>query len=236
MPTDRPHTPASARAVLMALYGLPQLASAQQQSDRKLESLTEVIVTARPDRQQTTEEVPYSISVVNPVQLSNAGVTDLASLARQVPGVSMSDRGARSSSTSFPIIRGLNASPGAGGFRTFEQAPVGTYIGNSPIDGYFQLNDIERVEVLRGPQGTLYGAGALGGALRIIPAAPKLGEFSGNAEARIGMIDRASDPSYSTHRRRSIFPWATTLAFRASVELRRSAGLHRCLRAHEARR
>ncbi len=149
-------------------------------------------------RQQTTEEVPYSISVVNPVQLSNAGVTDLASLARQVPGVSMSDRGARSSSTSFPIIRGLNASPGAGGFRTFEQAPVGTYIGNSPIDGYFQLNDIERVEVLRGPQGTLYGAGALGGALRIIPASPKLGEFSGNAEARIGMIDHASDPSYST--------------------------------------
>jgi outer membrane receptor protein involved in Fe transport len=201
-------------AVLMALYGLPQLASAQQ-SDAKLESLTEVIVTAS-RRQQTTEEVPYSISVVNPVQLSNAGVTDLASLARQVPGVSMSDRGARSSSTSFPIIRGLNASPGAGGFRTFEQAPVGTYIGNSPIDGYFQLNDIERVEVLRGPQGTLYGAGALGGALRIIPASPKLGEFSGNAEARVGMIDHASDPSYSTTGTVNL-PVGETLAFRASA-------------------
>ncbi|MFC4314014.1 TonB-dependent receptor [Steroidobacter flavus] len=202
-------------AVLIALYGLPPLASAQQQADTKLESLTEVIVTAS-RRQQTTEEVPYSISVVNPVQLSNAGVTDLASLARQVPGVSMSDRGARSSSTSFPIIRGLNASPGAGGFRTFEQAPVGTYIGNSPIDGYFQLNDIERVEVLRGPQGTLYGAGALGGALRIIPASPKLGEFSGNAEARIGMIDNASDPSYATTATVNL-PMGDTFAFRASA-------------------
>ncbi len=158
-------------AVLMALYGLPQAASAQQ-SAAQMETLTEVIVTAS-RRNQTTEEVPYSISVVNPTQLTNSGVTDLASLARQVPGVSMSDRGARSASTSFPIIRGLNASPGAAGFRTFEQAPVGTYIGNSPIDGYFQFNDIERVEVLRGPQGTLYGAGALGGALRIIPAAPE---------------------------------------------------------------
>ena len=39
---------------------------------------------------------------------------------------------------------------------------MGTYIGNSPIDGYFQLDDLNRVEVLRGPQGTLYGAGALG--------------------------------------------------------------------------
>lgn len=209
-------------AVLMALYGLPPAVSAQQQGAAQVESLTEVIVTAS-RRSQTTEEVPYSISVVNPVQLANSGVTDLASLARQVPGVSMADRGARSSSTAFPIIRGLNASPGAAGFRTFEQAPVGTYIGNSPIDGYFQFNDIERVEVLRGPQGTLYGAGALGGALRIIPAAPKLGEFSGNAEARIGMIDQASDPSYATSATVNL-PMGETFAFRASGNYERLPG------------
>lgn len=201
-------------AVLVALYGLPHAAGAQQQTS-SLETLTEVIVTAS-RRNQTTEEVPYSISVVNPTQLTNSGVTDLASLARQVPGVSMSDRGARSASTSFPIIRGLNASPGAAGFRTFEQAPVGTYIGNSPIDGYFQFNDIERVEVLRGPQGTLYGAGALGGALRIIPAAPKLGELSGNVEARMGLVDKASDPSYATSATINL-PVGETLAFRASA-------------------
>ena len=183
-------------AVLVALYGIPQAAGAQGRPDAK-ETLQEVVVTAS-RRTQTTEEVPYAISVVNPTQIANTGVTDLASLARQVPGVSMSDSGARNSATTFPIIRGLNASPGAGSFRTFEQAPVGTYIGNSPIDGYFQFNDIERVEVLRGPQGTLYGAGALGGALRIIPAAPKLGEFAGNADVRLGQVDKASDPSYTT--------------------------------------
>ena len=127
----------------------------------------------------------------------------------------MSDSGARNSATTFPIIRGLNASPGAGSFRTFEQAPVGTYIGNSPIDGYFQFNDIERVEVLRGPQGTLYGAGALGGALRIIPAAPKLGEFSGNADVRLGTVDKASDPSYTTAATVNL-PLGETLALRVA--------------------
>ena len=127
----------------------------------------------------------------------------------------MSDSGARNSATTFPIIRGLNASPGAGSFRTFEQAPVGTYIGNSPIDGYFQFNDIERIEVLRGPQGTLYGAGALGGALRIIPAAPKLGEFSGNADVKLGMVDQASDPSYTTGATVNL-PLGETFALRVS--------------------
>src|SRR5262249_49761635 len=140
-------------AVLIALYGAPFAASAQEQTDAKMQTLQEVVVTAS-RRSQTTEEVPYSISVVSPTQLANSGATDLPALARQVPGVSMSDSGARNSATTFPIIRGLNASPGAGSFRTFEQAPVGTYIGNSPIDGYFQFNDIERIEVLRGPQGS----------------------------------------------------------------------------------
>ncbi|HTJ17198.1 MAG TPA: TonB-dependent receptor [Steroidobacteraceae bacterium] len=184
-------------AVLIALYGAPLAVDAQTQPDPKSQTLQEVVVTAS-RRSQTTEEVPYSLQVVSPTQLANSGATDLPALARQVPGVSMSDSGARNSANTFPIIRGLNASPGAGSFRTFEQAPVGTYIGNSPIDGYFQFNDIERIEVLRGPQGTLYGAGALGGALRIIPASPKLREFSGNVDMKGGMVDKASDPSYTT--------------------------------------
>jgi iron complex outermembrane receptor protein len=201
-------------AVVLALYGSPHTASADDQTVEQTPTLTEVVVTAS-RRQQTIEETPYSISVVSPTQIQNTGVTDIASLARQVPGVSMYDYGAQASGYVFPIIRGLNASPGSGGFRTFEQAPVGTYIGNSPIDGYFQLDDVQRVEVLRGPQGTLYGAGALGGALRIIPNAPELGKFAGDIEAGVGILDHASNAAYTTTAVLNI-PIGESLAFRAS--------------------
>src|SRR5262249_54555017 len=92
-----------AAAVLVALYGAPLAASAQHvQPDPKMQTLQEVVVPAS-RRSQTTEEVPYSLSVVSPTQLANSGATDLPALARQVPGVSMSDSGARNSATTFPI-------------------------------------------------------------------------------------------------------------------------------------
>jgi outer membrane receptor protein involved in Fe transport len=109
----------------------------------------------------------------------------------------MHDFGARTSAAVTPVIRGINASGTSSNqiVRSFEQSPVGLYFGNSPIDGYFQLDDIQRIEVLRGPQGTLYGAGALGGALRIIPNAPELQKTSGRLEASVGAVSHAGEPS-----------------------------------------
>jgi iron complex outermembrane receptor protein len=124
-------------AVFFALYGLPHPACADQ-ADSNVSALQEITVTAT-RREQTTIEVPYSLSVVSAEQLVRANVTDMASLATQVPGLSIYDRGARFAGASAPIIRGLNATSEPRGFRTFEQDPVGTYIGNSPISGYFQL-------------------------------------------------------------------------------------------------
>ena len=210
-------------AVCLALYGTPSAAIAQDASSDQdrgapLEAavLQEVVVTAQ-RRAQSLESVPYSLSVVSTEQLSNAGVTDIASLTSQVPGLSIYDFGTRLSGASFPIIRGINASASAADrpFRTFEQAPVGTYIGNSPVQGYFQLDDIERIEVLRGPQGTLYGAGALGGALRIIPTAPELGKFAGSVTASGGKVDHSGGTSYSTSGMLNV-PIGETLAFRVS--------------------
>jgi iron complex outermembrane receptor protein len=176
-------------AVCLALYGMPHAASAQEQPATPASTpseLGEITVTAT-RREEKLEAVPYSLSVVSGEDLARTGVTDLASLANEVPGLAYYDFGARQVGSEVPIIRGLNASDisvQGRSFRTFEQSPVGTYIGNSPFDGYLQLDDIQRVEVLRGPQGTLYGAGSLGGALRIIPNAPELGVFSGAASAR----------------------------------------------------
>src|ERR1700677_2116694 len=202
-------------AICLALYGMPPAAVAQQ-ADSSAEQLNEITVTAT-RRQATLESVPYSISVVSGEQLEQEGITDIASLASQVPGLSLYDYGARFVGATVPIIRGINADSEPRGFRTFEQAPVGTYIGNSPVDGYFDLEDLKQVEVLRGPQGTLYGAGALGGALRLIPNSPELDKFYGTIEAGGSRTEHSSGTGYSLRGVLNV-PLGDTLAFRASAK------------------
>src|SRR5580700_737231 len=205
-----------AAAVVVALHGVPRTAFADE-SEAGATALQEVVVTAT-RRQQTLEAVPYSISVVSPDQIAASGANDTMSLASTVPGLSMYDYGARFAGAVAPIIRGINAtgSP-ARGFRSFEQDPVGTYIGNSPIDGYyFQLDDVSRIEVLRGPQGTLYGAGALGGALRIIPNSPELGKWAGSVEASGSRLAGSDGTGWSLRGMVNV-PLGDVLAFRASA-------------------
>jgi len=206
-------------AVLVALFGMPA-ARAADASGPKSVGLEEIIVTAS-RREQTPEEVPYAISVVAPESIAMNSVTDLATLMRQI-GVSGSS-GAKTSSVTFPIIRGLNASPAAASFRTFEQQPVGVYFDNSPIGGYFQLQDVERIEVLRGPQGTLYGAGALGGALRVIPNALELGKFSGSVDGRVGTLEESDEPSYTGTGVINL-PVGDTFAFRVAANYESQPG------------
>jgi iron complex outermembrane receptor protein len=204
-------------AVCIALYGMSHAAYAQQAATEQTGMLQEVTVTAS-RRTQALEAVPYSLSVVSGDQLAQTGVTDIASLATQVPGLSMYDYGARLAGATVPIIRGINATgEPTRGFRTFEQAPVGTYVGNSPVDGYFQLDDLKQVEILRGPQGTLYGAGALGGALRLIPNSPELNKFSSMFEAGGGRLDHSDGTPYTLKGMINV-PLADTLAFRASAK------------------
>ena len=209
-----PARPSVSAAVLFALYGLPHPASAQEQAQSPADTLQEVVVTAS-RRQQTIEEVPYNLSVVSAAELSRTGVKDLASLSYQVPGLSTYDYGARFAGATSPIIRGINADGATLGNRMAEQSPVGTYIGNSPVDGYFQLDDVQRIEVLRGPQGTLYGAGALGGALRIIPNAAELGVFAGHLDASGGDVAHSSGKSYNVTGMLNV-PIGDTVAFRVS--------------------
>ena len=212
-----PATTSIAAAVVVALYGAPRPGFADQGDLSSGTPLQEVTVTAS-RRQQALEAVPYSISVVTPEQITASGATDIMSLATQVPGLAMYDYGARFAGAVAPIIRGINAtgSP-ARGFRTFEQDPVGTYVGNSPIQGYFQLDDLNRVEVLRGPQGTLYGAGSLGGALRFIPNSPQLNQFTGLIEASGSKLAHSDGTGYSVNGVFNI-PVGDALAFRASAK------------------
>ena len=112
--------------MFLALYGNAQVADAETQSDAPADILQVITVTAS-RREQTTEEIPFSLSVISAAQLTNENVTDIASLAMPVPGLSVYDFGSRFAGATSPIIRGLNATSEPGGFRTFEQDPVGTY-------------------------------------------------------------------------------------------------------------
>jgi len=157
-------------------------------------------------------------------QIATSGAKDIATLAAQVPGLSMYDYGARFAGATAPIIRGINAtgSP-ARGFRTFEQDPVGTYIGNSPIEGYFQLDDLDHIEVLRGPQGTLYGAGSLGGALRLIPKSPELGQVGFSLEGSGSRTAHSSGTGVSARGMLNL-PLSDQLALRVSAKYNEEPG------------
>ena len=202
-------------AVYAVLNGLPFEAMAQQ-NDGASPTLEEITVTAT-RRVQTVEEVPYSLSVIDASALARTGVVDTQTLAAQVPGLSMFNFGARDAGAVAPIIRGLNATGEPRGFRSFEQDPVGTYVGNAPMSGYFQLDDLKQVEILRGPQGTLYGAGALGGALRFVPNAPELHKFAAQLGAGAATTAHSNGTGFSLNGLVNL-PLGDTAAFRASAK------------------
>ena len=146
-------------------------------------SLEELVVTAS-RREQTILDVPYSISAIAGEALEQSHVQSLSDLTKVIAGLSFVDQGPTSRSAF--VLRGINAnstsqSPILGSAGTVP--PVSTYIGETPLFLSLHIDDLDRVEVLRGPQGTLYGSGSLAGTLRLIPKKPDPGGFAARVEA-----------------------------------------------------
>lgn len=156
-------------------------------------TLGAVMVTAQ-KRSEDMRKVPASISVVSSDQLDKQHVSQLSDLAGSLPGVQI-DTGGTPGRTSISL-RGIS-SLGVG-------AVVGTYIDDTPLgssanfarSSSYALDllpyDIERIEVLRGPQGTLYGAGAMGGLLKYVTKDPDLTSFSGRIGGGVSTISGGS--------------------------------------------
>ncbi|MGD2131191.1 MAG: TonB-dependent receptor, partial [Maricaulaceae bacterium] len=157
---------ASVLALAAAPLGLGAPAFAQDDDD--------VIVVTGTRRAESVQDIPVNIAALGGAQIEQQGIGDLTEIASWVPGVFIVDQGARSSNQI--VFRGLNADPiGSGegvGDGNNGGGTVGTYLGEIPFYVELRLNDMERVEFLIGPQGTLYGAGTLGGAVRYIPNRP----------------------------------------------------------------
>ena len=136
---------------------------------------SEVVVTAS-KRAATVDKLPYASSVVAGEDLRILGARDTAAVARQMVGVTVTNLG---SGRNKILLRGLSD----GAFTGRTQSTVGAYLDNVPIiynapDPDLKLMDVESVEVLRGPQGALYGAGSLTGVYRIVTRKPELDTYS----------------------------------------------------------
>jgi iron complex outermembrane receptor protein len=184
------------RALLLAttvLAGLtvPGAAWAQDQSntaettaDEENTGLGEIVVTAQ-RREESLQRAAVAVTAVTGDDLIKSGITETANLGRLVPSLVVQPTGG---TTSF-FLRGV----GTNSQNSFAENAIafnfnGIYVGRptAPAGVFY---DLERVEVVKGPQGTLYGRNATGGAINVIPKAPRLGEVSGDVLLEYGNYD-----------------------------------------------
>ena len=187
--------------------------------DAAKNEVAEVIVTAQ-KTQQPISKVPMSISAMTQATLDKEGINNVADLARVVPGLTV-----RQNSEPVIAIRGLSSTVGA--------STTAIYIDDTPVQmhnvltqtasAFPRLFDLDRVEVLRGPQGTLFGSGAEGGTIRFITPTPSLTETSGFARSGYAVTEGGA-PSYEAGVAFGAPIVDGTAGFRASLWRQREGG------------
>ncbi|MET0983089.1 MAG: TonB-dependent receptor, partial [Telluria sp.] len=167
------HRSAIATAALLALSSSAMgVAHAQEASGAPAPAsetagdVQKVVVTAR-RREETLQDVPVSVTAFSADQLSKQGVPDVTALALALPNTTLkASRATNSTLTAF--IRGVGQADPLAGF----ESGVGIYIDDiylaRPQAAVADIYDVERIEVLRGPQGTLYGRNTIGGAVKYV--------------------------------------------------------------------
>jgi iron complex outermembrane recepter protein len=169
--------------VLGVSFALKVSAEPAATTDIASASLDEIVVTAS-KRISTVQDTPISISAVSGNDLLARGVSSLADLAQGTPGVSLKSEGP--SQTEIEM-RGMTSSGG-------NSATVGFYLDDIPLTGPASaqnghvvidpdLYDLNRIEILRGPQGTLFGSGSMGGTVRLITNPPNLSQFQSTVQS-----------------------------------------------------
>ena len=172
-----------ATVLAAAVIGYTNGALAQQESKADtVGQLQEVVVTAT-KRASTVQETPMSITAITGEEIQERGLPDFTAIIQSVPGVSMRTSGPGQTEIE---MRGMTS---AGG----NSSTVGFYLDDTPLTAPANaqngkvvidpnLYDLNRVEVLRGPQGTLYGSGSMGGTVKLVPNTPNPGTFDASGE------------------------------------------------------
>jgi iron complex outermembrane recepter protein len=188
------------------------------------EAVQEIIVTAQ-RRSERLTDVPYNISAISSNEIAATGTTNANDLAQVVVGLGAVNEGPVSSNGNNNFtLRGLRSDQAGKAEVPFSNvSTVSTYYGDSPLFFSVLLNDLERVEVLRGPQGTLYGSGAEGGTIRFIPKRPSFDRISGEVKASGSYTNNAAHGNGSIDGVLNI-PVDDKLAFRFVAAYNRQAG------------
>lgn len=187
-------------SIAMAQTTATPSATAQQTGTNTGADAQEIIVTAT-RKEQILRRVPLSVTAYSQQALDQKGVRNVDDVARLTPGVSLDRQARYNGSQSNITIRGIQSTSGV--------ATTGIYIDDTPVQArqgtsqaatnpYPRLFDLQRVEVLRGPQGTLFGSGSVGGAVRFITPSPTMsGHAQIYARGELGFTDGGA-ASYET--------------------------------------
>lgn len=165
-----------AAAIAMTAYSVP--AMAQDAVEEEAESRQDVITVTARKTEETLQETPVAVSVVTADVIDNLSLTDLSDISKLTAGLSFDNEFGRDSNR--PVIRGQANILGASGVSYFID---GVRISGAITD--YDLNDIERIEVVKGPQSALYGRNTYSGAINIITRTPT-DEASGRASLDLG--------------------------------------------------
>jgi outer membrane receptor protein involved in Fe transport len=175
---------------LLCTTALPGLAAAQEPGGGV--EVGEIVVTA--DRQGATaiSKVPMSIAAQTQENLDQLGIKTAQDLSRIVPALRIEPNGATGANISIRGIRSTNGAATTGVYLDDSALQTRTLTGVVNGGGVFipQLFDLERVEVLKGPQGTLYGGSSEGGTIRFITPAPSLTRYSAYAKSEINTVNQ----------------------------------------------
>ena len=201
------------------LPGITLAADADATAPSEGPSLTEVVVTAT-RHEESLSKVPISVSAYTQESMDQLGIKDFTDIARYTPGVQID-----SGQTNAISIRGISSSGGAGTTGIYiDDTPIQVRaMGFNPDDTLPKTFDLDRVEVLRGPQGTLFGAGSEGGTVRYIMTQPSLTKASGYARTELSYTEGGT-PSYEAGAAYGAPIIDGTLGYRVSAWYRRDGG------------
>ena len=194
---------------------------AKTEAKKEAQQLETVTITAT-GRPQSASSVPYNATAISEEALREGNVTDIKKFIQLSPSINAPGNSARFADS--VTVRGLNVSPvSANNIEYFTRSTLAYYLDDTPLPNIgYRIKDVSRVETLLGPQGTLYGAGSLGGTIRYITNAPEFDRVTAQANTSIysvkgGALSNDTDMVFN-------IPFAKNVAFRASIANLNDAG------------